>query len=133
MKTSTSSCLLITLVVAAISCVKTEQPQAIKPDIQSVICEVKNPIEDLLWLKQLKDSLVDIDIYTVPYKSSTVIWVYSGTFSHYPVLFSCNGQRVYLPDNRATDADAVQLLKFIETKEVCKNRIWSPPYSKRCQ
>lgn len=140
MKASVLIWVLCTLIATAVSCKKTDHIESAEVGTQPFICEVKNPIDNLTWLKQLKDTLVTdkrdlgLSVYTVPYKGTNIIWIYSGFYNYYPMLFNCDGQRVYLPDNLTVDSDAVKLLNLLASEEVCKFRIWSSPASaKRCQ
>lgn len=140
MKSSIFIWVLCTLIAISVGCKKTDQVELAEVALQSVICEVKNPIDNLMWLKQIKDTLgtdkrdVGLSVYNVPYKGTNVVWIYSGFYNYYPMLFSCSGQRIYLPDDPTVDQDAVKLLKLLASEEVCKSRIWSSPAStKRCQ
>ena len=148
MKTSKSALLLLAAISLLFSC---EKADPAKSDIASssnstitklttLVCDVKNPVEDLLWLKQKKELILKdkvdwgFEVYAVPYKGETVLWGFSPIYNSYPLLYHCNGEGIDFPLNPYSDPDALALERMIASPAVCAYKVYSSPgASKRCQ
>ncbi len=97
-------------------------------------CGVKNPVEELSWLKQdielftSKPPYLDFAYYTKKYKGERVFWLYSvSTFGNLTYR-TCDGARKYIPTPLPEDKETKDFITLLlSSKASCPYLIWSTP------
>jgi hypothetical protein len=97
-------------------------------------CGVKDPIEELAWLKKDTEKLINTQpvltsaYFSYIYKGERVFWLWSIFSAGNLEYRACDGERKYIPSPLPEDQETQDFIKLLNTPRLaCPYLIWSSP------